>query len=125
MKIAQRLAGRVGVVTVQSIEGRVVVNGFVNRYCLRQLLQAAVREVVGTTPLAAPMEGEYDIDVVQYRTSETVTENLAQGITEANKAAFPKEEAAFPKDPVPVRGNTVSIPGPEKAMVQQLFVDSV
>ncbi|MGO8745859.1 MAG: carbon storage regulator [Thermoguttaceae bacterium] len=69
--IAQRLGGRVGVVTVQTIEGRVVVSGFVNSYYLRQLLQAAVREVVGTTSLAAPTEVEYDIDVVQYRTTET------------------------------------------------------
>jgi carbon storage regulator len=109
--IAQRLGGRVGVVTVQTIEGRVVVSGFVNSYYLRQLLQAAVREVVGTTSLPAPTEVEYDIDVVQYRTTETGAEKLPREMEPAT------DGAAFPNDSDPVRGNTESILGPEKAPV--------
>jgi carbon storage regulator len=68
--IAQRLAGRACVLTVQTAEGRTVIHGFANSFYHRQLIQAAVAEAVGAS--AASIEVEYNIEVVDGRAAGTI-----------------------------------------------------
>ena len=68
--IAERLAGRVCVLTIQTTGGRTVIHGFADSFYHRQLIQTAVAEALGTSAGPASIEVEYDIDVVDGRAAK-------------------------------------------------------
>ena len=77
--IIKRTGGRVSELSVECLDGRIVIRGSTRSYYVRQLAQAAVNEALNACDLLSLGAVEYDIDVAQvYWRSVGRTQGLAR-----------------------------------------------
>ena len=63
--ITKRTGGRISELSIERLDGRIVIRGSARSYYVRQLAQAAVNEVLDVYDRLAPGSVEYNIDVAQ------------------------------------------------------------
>jgi len=63
--ITKRTGGRISELSVERLDGRIVIRGSARSYYVRQLAQAAVNEVLDVCDHLSPGSVEYNIDVAQ------------------------------------------------------------
>jgi len=77
--ITRRTGGRISDLSVERLDGRIVIRGSARSYYVRQLAQAAVNEVLNAFGCFSPGSVEYNIDVAQvYWRSAGHTQGLAR-----------------------------------------------
>jgi carbon storage regulator len=71
--IAERISDRACVLTVQTTARGTIISGFAGSYYMRQLMQAAIYELLGACDLPSPDGVQYNIQVVDRREAESRT----------------------------------------------------
>ncbi len=61
--ITKRTGGRISDLSVERLDGRIVIRGSARSYYVRQLAQAAVSEILSVCDHLSPGSVEYDIDI--------------------------------------------------------------